>query len=58
MEHSIAQHHLRDDATRTRTRNLSATMAAAVAGTVGRAIGDRVGAYAQERIRRFKESTG
>jgi len=58
MEHSIAQHHLRDDATRARTRNLSATMAAAVAGTVGRAVGDRVGAYAQERIRQLRKSTG
>ena len=58
MEHGIAQHHLRDDAARSQTRNLSATMAAAVAGTVGRAVGDRVGAYAQERIRRYKKSTG
>ena len=58
MEHSIAQHHLRDDAAHARTRNLSATMAAAVAGTVGRAIGDRVGAYAQQRIKRYKKSTG
>jgi hypothetical protein len=58
MEHSIAQHHLRADPTNAQTRNLSATMAAAVAGTVGRAIGDRVGAYAQERIRRLKESSG
>ena len=57
MEHSIAQPQLRTEATSAQP-SLSTTMAVAVAGTVGRAIGRRVGAYAQELIKRHKESTG
>jgi hypothetical protein len=57
MEHTIAQPELTPNAANAPMRNLSATMAAAVAGTVGRAIGSRVGAYAQERIKRLRENT-
>ena len=58
MEHTIAQPELGPNAANAPMRNLSATMAAAVAGTVGRAIGSRVGANAQERIKRLREKTG
>ena len=57
MEHTIAQPELGPNAANAPMRNLSSTKAGAVAVTVGRAIGSRVWAYAQERIKRLRENT-
>jgi hypothetical protein len=53
MEHSIAQpvRHSSDPAP-----SLRATMASAVGGTVGQAIGSRLAAYGQEVIKKLRQT--